>query len=105
MTDSAPLSPASTLVREVARRRTFAIISHPDADHYAGFSPIFEVPTLKFGTIYHDGIVERVAASATKGLAAMIQVPTGVRSARRFSRSRKGLPMACRPRLRSRNAR
>ncbi len=45
-----------------------AIISHPDADHYAGFDPIFEVPTLKFSTIYHNGIIERAAASATKGL-------------------------------------
>lgn len=45
-----------------------AIISHPDSDHYAGFDAIFEVPTLTFGTIYHNGIIERKAASDSKGL-------------------------------------
>lgn len=34
-----------------------AIISHPDADHYAGFKQLFDQPNVKFQTIYHNGIV------------------------------------------------
>jgi len=34
-----------------------AIISHPDADHYAGFKQLFEQPNVKFQTIFHNGIV------------------------------------------------
>ncbi len=45
-----------------------AIISHPDSDHYAGFEPIFAEPTLTFGTIYHNGIIERAAASKNQSL-------------------------------------
>ncbi len=37
------------------------IISHPDADHYAGFEDIFHEPNVTFGCIYHNGIVERKA--------------------------------------------
>ncbi|MCG8605745.1 MBL fold metallo-hydrolase [bacterium] len=35
------------------------VISHPDNDHYYGFLDVFENPKLKFGTVYHNGIVER----------------------------------------------
>ena len=36
-----------------------AVISHPDADHYAGFDPIFDDPKVTIKTIYHNGIMER----------------------------------------------
>ncbi len=38
-----------------------AVISHPDKDHYGGFNPLFKEPNVHFGTIYHNGIVERNA--------------------------------------------
>ncbi len=41
-----------------------AIITHPDADHYGGFTKFFENPNIKFETVYHNGICER---EVTKG--------------------------------------
>lgn len=38
-----------------------AIVTHPDADHYRGFQPIFEHENIAFEKIYHNGIVERKA--------------------------------------------
>lgn len=37
----------------------YAIISHPDADHYRGFQPIFASPSFTFETVFHNGLVER----------------------------------------------
>lgn len=36
-----------------------AVISHPDQDHYKGFSPLFESPQFTFESVFHNGIVER----------------------------------------------
>lgn len=36
-----------------------AIITHPDADHYKGFLPIFRNENLTIDTVYHSGLVER----------------------------------------------
>ena len=36
-----------------------AVITHPDRDHYGGFKPLFEAGNVYFGTIFHNGIVER----------------------------------------------
>jgi beta-lactamase superfamily II metal-dependent hydrolase len=36
-----------------------AVISHPDSDHYKGFSNIFDKTNITFKTIYHNGIMER----------------------------------------------
>jgi beta-lactamase superfamily II metal-dependent hydrolase len=36
-----------------------AVISHPDSDHYGGFEELFDEPNVSFGTVYHNGIVER----------------------------------------------
>lgn len=36
-----------------------AVITHPDSDHYAGFADLFAVPFVTFGTVYHNGIMER----------------------------------------------
>lgn len=36
-----------------------AIITHPDKDHYGGFEPLFKAQNIFFGTIFHNGIVER----------------------------------------------
>lgn len=62
------------------------VISHPDSDHYLGFSNFFdnsfpEAENVKFGTIYHNGIMEQKGKSPlgkrTKGkpslLTALIQ--------------------------------
>lgn len=35
------------------------VISHPDNDHYYGLKDVFENPKLRFGCVYHNGIVER----------------------------------------------
>jgi beta-lactamase superfamily II metal-dependent hydrolase len=40
------------------------VISHSDADHYAGFDGVFENPNIEIGTIYHNGIVERAGKNA-----------------------------------------
>lgn len=51
-----------------ATRRDFEamVISHPDADHYAGFKGLFKEENLNvfIGTIYHNGIIERAGAKA-----------------------------------------
>jgi beta-lactamase superfamily II metal-dependent hydrolase len=44
---------------QIAKMRC-AIISHPDSDHYHGFAEIFSSPQFEFGTVFHNGIVERV---------------------------------------------
>lgn len=36
-----------------------AVISHPDQDHYKGFSPLFESGQFTFERVFHNGIVER----------------------------------------------
>lgn len=36
-----------------------AIVTHPDADHYRGFQPIFENRRLRIEHVYHSGLVER----------------------------------------------
>jgi len=36
-----------------------AVISHPDSDHYYGFDRLFDEPNASFGTLYHNGILER----------------------------------------------
>jgi len=37
----------------------YAVISHPDADHYRGFEPLLEDARFRFDTVFHNGIVER----------------------------------------------
>jgi beta-lactamase superfamily II metal-dependent hydrolase len=39
------------------------LISHGDADHWGGFGQLFAEPNLSFGTVYHNGLVERADAS------------------------------------------
>jgi beta-lactamase superfamily II metal-dependent hydrolase len=36
-----------------------AIISHPDSDHYRGFTPLFGSSQFLFENVYHNGIIER----------------------------------------------
>lgn len=38
---------------------TAAVITHPDKDHYNGFRELFADQRLGFGTVYHNGLVER----------------------------------------------
>jgi beta-lactamase superfamily II metal-dependent hydrolase len=35
------------------------IISHPDKDHFGGLKPLVDEKKISFGTIFHNGIVER----------------------------------------------
>jgi beta-lactamase superfamily II metal-dependent hydrolase len=39
-----------------------AVITHPDEDHYYGFKYLFEEQKAHLGCVYHNGIVERLAA-------------------------------------------
>lgn len=41
----------------------YAVISHPDMDHYYGFKGIFGNPKLKFHNVCHNGIAERPVAA------------------------------------------
>lgn len=45
-------------------RLTFhaAIVTHPDEDHYGGFTPIFGNTQARFEHFYHSGLVERPVA-------------------------------------------
>jgi beta-lactamase superfamily II metal-dependent hydrolase len=51
------------------------IISHPDKDHYKGFKKLFKKEKVHLKTVYHNGIVERVAAKTSDGLGARKKVP------------------------------
>jgi len=46
----------------------YVVMSHPDLDHYGGFTPIFENPKLAFDKVYHNGIVERPAEDEVNGV-------------------------------------
>jgi len=55
---------------EVGRiiRFLFAVITHSDLDHYAGFDELFDSPKFRFKSVYHNTLVERPAASQTQSL-------------------------------------
>lgn len=36
------------------------VITHPDSDHYHGFSPLLEDPNVLVGTMFHNTLVDRV---------------------------------------------
>jgi beta-lactamase superfamily II metal-dependent hydrolase len=36
-----------------------AIITHPDSDHYRGFSAVFRQPNIRLKRVYHNGIMEQ----------------------------------------------
>jgi beta-lactamase superfamily II metal-dependent hydrolase len=44
------------------------VISHGDQDHWGGFGPIFGARNLNFGTVYHNGLVERGDARGSEAL-------------------------------------
>lgn len=44
------------------------VISHPDNDHYYGFVDVFENRKLRFGRLWHNGIVERPKEPERPGL-------------------------------------
>ena len=44
------------------------VLSHPDSDHYAGFTELFEDDHVVFEQLYHNGIMERCASTASKEL-------------------------------------
>ena len=39
------------------------IITHPDSDHYSGFSELFDEENVSVGTLYHNGIIETSATT------------------------------------------
>lgn len=45
-----------------------AILSHPDQDHYAGFSHLFKSNRITFRNVYHNGIMEREAKRSNDSL-------------------------------------
>lgn len=40
-----------------------AVITHSDTDHYKGFQAVFDDPQYRFDTVYHNGLIERVATN------------------------------------------
>jgi beta-lactamase superfamily II metal-dependent hydrolase len=53
------------------------VISHGDMDHWGGFGRIFAQPNLRFGTVYHNGLVERADAAGDQALGPV--VPSGAK--------------------------
>src|SRR5687768_3889671 len=57
---------------QFATRRDFEsiVISHPDADHYAGFADLFTDNSVNVfvSTIYHNGIIERASEKKSETL-------------------------------------
>jgi beta-lactamase superfamily II metal-dependent hydrolase len=47
-----------------------AVISHSDEDHYAGFQPLLDSEQFTFGTIHHNGLVERTGRNLLGGRSA-----------------------------------
>lgn len=45
-------------------RFPIAVVSHPDQDHYKGFSSLIKSDQFQFDTVFHNGIVERAGADA-----------------------------------------
>jgi len=39
-----------------------AVLTHSDMDHYKGLRPLVDEPQIEIGTLYHNGLVERVTA-------------------------------------------
>lgn len=54
-----------------------AIMSHSDSDHYGGFDDLFAEPNLSFGTVYHNGLMERKAAKQNDVLGVRVKAPDG----------------------------
>lgn len=50
------------------------VVSHGDQDHWGGFSPIFSEPNLRFGTVFHNGMVERGDARGVHALGPRVEV-------------------------------
>ena len=57
-----------------------SVITHPDEDHYHGFRPLLEHENVRFERIYHNGIVERVAAKSSETLGPKWRNPANRRS-------------------------
>lgn len=52
-----------------------AVITHPDKDHYFGFQELFRQENVKIATVFHNCIVEQVAAG--KGSLGKTEKPAG----------------------------
>jgi len=44
------------------------VISHPDKDHYFGFTQLFDHPNVEVATVYHSGLVERAGTAKNDSL-------------------------------------
>lgn len=49
------------------RRFDAAVLTHPDQDHYKGFSDLFENENVRFDKVYHNGIIETTDKSKPLG--------------------------------------
>ena len=54
-----------------------AVITHPDTDHYLGFTNIFDDPNIGFDTVYHNGLVERPTGSGFEKVGGVTEDPPG----------------------------
>ncbi|CTQ56628.1 ComEC family competence protein [Roseibium album] len=54
-----------------------AVITHPDKDHYYGFTHLFEHENVQFGSVFHNGIVEQKVGG--KNSLGKEERPVGVR--------------------------
>lgn len=57
-----------------------AVVTHPDADHYGGFIPIFRDTKAKFRHLYHSGLVERAVSGTFEKLGGKSKTPDEKRS-------------------------
>ncbi|MGB3799539.1 MAG: hypothetical protein WA952_06955 [Lewinella sp.] len=54
-----------------------AVITHPDTDHYLGFTNIFDDPNIGFNTVYHNGLVERPTGGGFDKVGGVTEDPPG----------------------------
>ena len=53
----------------------FAVLTHPDKDHYFGFKPIFNDHSIGFKTVYQNGLVERPISGTYEKIGGVIEDP------------------------------
>lgn len=57
-----------------------AIVTHPDEDHYGGFTPIFRDTKARFKHLYHSGLVEKAISGSWEKLGGKERRPGEKRS-------------------------
>lgn len=57
-----------------------AIVTHPDEDHYGGFTQVFRDTKAKFRHLYHSGLVERAVSGSFEKVGGKTRKPAEKRS-------------------------